>query len=47
MPQRFRAVGLWYEDFSQTPDDEVRELLAEAIADIAPPLRGGFYIRNA
>jgi putative phosphoribosyl transferase len=29
-PKPFRAVGLWYEDFSQTSDDEVRELLARA-----------------
>jgi erythromycin esterase-like protein/predicted phosphoribosyltransferase len=29
-PQQFRAVGLWYEDFSETSDDEVRELLARA-----------------
>jgi putative phosphoribosyl transferase len=27
-PQPFGAVGLWYEDFSQTTDQEVRELLA-------------------
>ena len=27
-PEPFRAVGLWYEDFSQTSDDEVRQLLA-------------------
>ena len=26
-PEDFRAVGLWYRDFSQTTDDEVRELL--------------------
>ena len=26
-PEHFRAVGLWYQDFSQTSDDEVRELL--------------------
>jgi predicted phosphoribosyltransferase len=26
-PDPFYAVGLWYEDFSQTTDDEVRELL--------------------
>jgi putative phosphoribosyl transferase len=31
-PAPFRAVGLWYEDFSQTSDDEVRELLARAAA---------------
>jgi predicted phosphoribosyltransferase len=29
-PVPFHAVGLWYEDFSQTSDDEVRELLARA-----------------
>jgi predicted phosphoribosyltransferase len=29
-PEHFAAVGLWYEDFSQTTDDEVRELLASA-----------------
>jgi putative phosphoribosyl transferase len=27
-PTPFHAVGDWYEDFSQTTDDEVRELLA-------------------
>jgi predicted phosphoribosyltransferase len=27
MPDPFYAVGLWYRDFSQTTDDEVRELL--------------------
>jgi len=27
-PEAFRAVGLWYEDFAQTTDDEVRRLLA-------------------
>jgi putative phosphoribosyl transferase len=29
-PRRFHAVGVWYEDFSQTSDEEVRELLAQA-----------------
>jgi len=29
-PDPFDAVGLWYEDFSQTTDDEVRDLLARA-----------------
>jgi predicted phosphoribosyltransferase len=29
-PEPFYAVGLWYEDFSQTNDDEVRELLEQA-----------------
>ncbi|MDB5483795.1 MAG: Erythromycin esterase [Caulobacteraceae bacterium] len=27
-PEPFRAVGAWYEDFSQTTDEEVRDLLA-------------------
>ena len=29
-PEPFRAVGLWYEDFSQTTDDEVHALLDRA-----------------
>lgn len=29
-PEDFRAVGLWYGDFTQTTDHEVRELLAKA-----------------
>ena len=29
-PEPFHAVGFWYEDFSQTTDEEVRELLARA-----------------
>lgn len=29
-PTSFFAVGEWYEDFAQTTDDEVRELLARA-----------------
>jgi predicted phosphoribosyltransferase len=36
-PEPMRAVGLWYEDFSQTTDDEVRELLE----------RGGEHPREA
>jgi putative phosphoribosyl transferase len=31
-PRPFHAVGLWYEDFSQTSDEEVRELLRRAAA---------------
>jgi putative phosphoribosyl transferase len=30
VPEEFYGVGQWYEDFSQTTDEEVRELLAEA-----------------
>src|SRR5688572_11846248 len=29
-PENLQGVGLWYEDFSQTSDDEVRELLKRA-----------------
>jgi putative phosphoribosyl transferase len=29
-PQHFQGVGLWYDDFSQTSDEEVRELLKRA-----------------
>jgi erythromycin esterase-like protein/predicted phosphoribosyltransferase len=35
-PKPFRAVGVWYEDFSQTSDAEVRELLARARRSPAP-----------
>jgi putative phosphoribosyl transferase len=34
-PSPFRAVGLWYEDFSEVTDAEVRDLLAQA-RDRAP-----------
>jgi putative phosphoribosyl transferase len=33
MPEPFVAVGQWYDDFSQTTDDEVRELLRRARAE--------------
>jgi predicted phosphoribosyltransferase len=29
-PEPFYAVGLWYEDFGQTTDEEVHDLLALA-----------------
>jgi putative phosphoribosyl transferase len=32
-PEPFFAVGLWYEDFAQTTDDEVRDLLERAAHD--------------
>ena len=32
-PEWFQAVGQYYQDFSQTSDDEVRELLARAAQD--------------
>jgi predicted phosphoribosyltransferase len=31
-PRPFQGVGMWYEDFSQTDDEEVRGLLARAAA---------------
>ena len=31
-PEPFRAVGLWYDDFTQTTDEEVHELLGEGVA---------------
>jgi putative phosphoribosyl transferase len=30
-PEDFQAVGQWYDDFAQTSDEEVRELLAESM----------------
>ncbi|MBD2529402.1 phosphoribosyltransferase [Nostoc flagelliforme FACHB-838] len=37
-PSPFNSVGLWYEDFPQTTDQEVRDLLAKALeaASFAP-----------
>jgi predicted phosphoribosyltransferase len=36
-PEPFRAVGLWYGDFSQTTDEEVRYLLARAASEAPSP----------
>lgn len=38
-PEPFRAVGMWYDDFSQTSDEEVRELLARAQQGATPLLK--------
>lgn len=35
-PEPFRGVGMWYDDFSQTTDEEVRELLERARQSVAP-----------
>jgi putative phosphoribosyl transferase len=35
-PEPFYAVGIWYHDFSQTTDGEVRELLARAASERQP-----------
>jgi len=36
-PADFRAVGQFYEDFTQTTDQEVRELLARTAAERVLP----------
>ncbi len=43
-PEPFYSVGLWYEDFSQTSDEEVRELLACAARAGEPPLTYPFSV---
>ncbi|HEY7235386.1 MAG TPA: phosphoribosyltransferase [Gemmatimonadaceae bacterium] len=35
-PEPFYAVGLWYEDFEQTDDDEVHDLLDRAARAVPP-----------
>jgi len=40
-PEPFYAVGLWYGDFSQTTDEEVRDLLERAAEENAPVQQGG------
>jgi predicted phosphoribosyltransferase len=40
MPEPFNAVGLWYQNFDQTSDDEVRRLLAQSS-------NGGTFKRSA
>ena len=39
-PESFLAVGCWYEDFSQTTGEEVRELLARAEQERSPVEHG-------
>jgi predicted phosphoribosyltransferase len=36
-PSPFHAVGLWYEDFSQTTDEQVQRLLAQAAEPAEAP----------
>jgi putative phosphoribosyl transferase len=38
-PEPFMAVGLWYEEFGQTTDDEVRDLLQQATQEHAASQR--------
>ena len=35
-PEPFHAVGIWYEDFSQTTDEEVHDLLERACLPTLP-----------
>jgi putative phosphoribosyl transferase len=39
-PDPFYAVGLWYDDFSETTDDEARELLSQAAYRLRLPFPG-------
>lgn len=36
-PDPFRAVGIWYEDFAQTTDEEVRDLLDPGLSSSGAP----------
>ena len=36
IPETFSAVGFWYVEFTQTSDDEVRQLLAAHSGDVTP-----------
>jgi predicted phosphoribosyltransferase len=38
-PEPFHAVGVWYQDFTQTSDNEVRELLARTAEAAVPAKR--------
>lgn len=38
-PEPFHAVGLWYRNFEQTTDEDVRELLADAERRLSAPKR--------
>ena len=35
-PEPFFSVGFWYDDFSQTTDDQIRDLLARAAKELTP-----------
>jgi len=46
VPPAFGAVGYWYEDFSQTTDEEVRDLLARARSRRAHEKETGHLTEN-
>ena len=35
-PEPFYSVGFWYDDFSQTADDQIRDLLERAAKELTP-----------
>ena len=37
-PTEFHGVGLWYDDFTQTTDEEVVDLLARRAREVGGPL---------
>jgi predicted phosphoribosyltransferase len=41
-PSPFRAVGQWYQEFTQTSDAEVRDLLIRAM----PPIPGASVVSS-
>lgn len=45
-PEPFYAVGAWYDDFSQTTDDEVRDLLRRAAMPFAPSAPGDADVQH-
>jgi putative phosphoribosyl transferase len=45
-PEPFHAVGQWYRDFSQTSDQEVRDLLSEAARQATPELHSKSTIKE-
>jgi putative phosphoribosyl transferase len=45
-PSLFLAVGFWYESFSQTTDEEVRDLLDRASDRQSAACRGGTVSRR-
>ena len=40
-PERFHGVGQWYDDFAQTSDEEVTDLLERARAFVKNPVLHG------
>jgi putative phosphoribosyl transferase len=46
-PEQFYAVGLWYEDFSQTTDEEVHDLLEQATRELPRAITPDVEARGA